>query len=281
MICPKCNEIHEGNFGSGIFCSRSCANSRKISGVKLVKCNKCKKELRVDIRTPNSQILCYECRSPKEKIKKRCKKCGELSCPRPDLCKKSIKILVRYFGFDTSCLGSLKYLEEFSRVIKLLEEEYLETSLGFLEKKYGYPNSYLQKLFVTLGLKRRTQLEGSKKKILEEGVSKTTKNINYKQGWHETWEGKRVFLRSSYEFRFAEELDKKKVSYEVEYLRLIYWDTQLHKERLAIPDFFLPKENKVVEIKAEKSIYYDELNMKDKEKAYRAHGYDFELVFLD
>ena len=28
MICEKCGKEHDGTFGSGRFCSRSCANSR-------------------------------------------------------------------------------------------------------------------------------------------------------------------------------------------------------------------------------------------------------------
>lgn len=28
QICEYCNKIHDGSFGSGRFCSRSCANSR-------------------------------------------------------------------------------------------------------------------------------------------------------------------------------------------------------------------------------------------------------------
>ena len=31
MKCEKCNKEHDGTFGSGRFCSRSCANSRKHS----------------------------------------------------------------------------------------------------------------------------------------------------------------------------------------------------------------------------------------------------------
>jgi hypothetical protein len=31
MLCIKCNVDHDGSFGSGKFCSRSCANSRKFT----------------------------------------------------------------------------------------------------------------------------------------------------------------------------------------------------------------------------------------------------------
>lgn len=31
MKCENCSKEHDGTFGSGRFCSRSCANSRKHS----------------------------------------------------------------------------------------------------------------------------------------------------------------------------------------------------------------------------------------------------------
>lgn len=277
--CKVCGIDHPGVFGSGKFCSRSCANSRKFSGVKKVKCNKCYLEFEADIRTPNSQILCIKCRAAKHP-KKPCKKCGELPCPYPEICKKSIKLLVTYFGFNISKLGSIEFLKEYYRVTNLLKEEYQDTSLGFLSKKYNYPISYLQKLFVTLGLKTRTKEEGNRKRLLEEGINLVNSKSHFKQGWYHTWEDKQVFLRSSYEFKYAEKLDREKISYEVEALRILYWDSQLNKERVAIPDFYLLDQNKVIEIKAEKSIYFDPINMKDKEKAYLEHGYKFELVFM-
>jgi hypothetical protein len=37
MKCIKCNKEHTGNFGSGKYCSRSCANSRKFSKEAILK----------------------------------------------------------------------------------------------------------------------------------------------------------------------------------------------------------------------------------------------------
>ena len=58
MICEKCKTVHDGTFGSGRFCSRSCANSRiltkktkkKISntlsfGLETICCANCKKNV--------------------------------------------------------------------------------------------------------------------------------------------------------------------------------------------------------------------------------------------
>ena len=47
----------------------------------------------------------------------------------------------------------------------------------------------------------------------------------YKHGYHITWNNKKVYLRSSYEFDYAKLLDKQKINYEVENLRIKYWDS--------------------------------------------------------
>jgi hypothetical protein len=58
MKCKKCGKEHDGSFGSGVFCSRSCANSREqsatsnLSRSKKLKtsvdkfCQTCKKKLK-------------------------------------------------------------------------------------------------------------------------------------------------------------------------------------------------------------------------------------------
>ena len=39
------------------------------------------------------------------------------------------------------------------------------------------------------------------------------------------------------------------IDYKAEYLHIKYWDSQNKKYRCVIPDFYLPKENMIVEIK--------------------------------
>ena len=46
MICEKCGKEHDGSFGSGRFCSRSCANSHKHSEVQKQKISNSLKETR-------------------------------------------------------------------------------------------------------------------------------------------------------------------------------------------------------------------------------------------
>ena len=59
-------------------------------------------------------------------------------------------------------------------------------------------------------------------------------------------------------------------------MRLIYYDTQKKKRRVAIPDIYIPCENKIIEIKSSWS--YDEQNWKDRLKTYKKLGYKVKLI---
>jgi len=76
--------------------------------------------------------------------------------------------------------------------------------------------------------------------------------------------------------KYAKYLDNKKIPYEMEFKRFLYYDTQQEKYRIAIPDFYLPLENTIIEIKGD--FYYDEQNIKDKFKSYRNKGYACKLL---
>jgi hypothetical protein len=98
----------------------------------------------------------------------------------------------------------------------------------------------------------------------------------YKHGWHITWNNKEIYYRSSYELDYAICLDKLKLDYEVESLRIKYFDSILNEYRCAIPDFYIPYTNEVIEIKSTYTL--DIQNMKDKFKAYIELGYKPKLI---
>lgn len=56
-----------------------------------------------------------------------------------------------------------------------------------------------------------------------------------------------------------------------------YYDTTLKRKRFAIPDFYLPEYNIIVEVKSDYT--YNRQNMIDKAKAYIEQGYDFILEY--
>ena len=101
--------------------------------------------------------------------------------------------------------------------------------------------------------------------------------LGFKQGWHITWEGKKIFYRSGAELKYAELLDEEKVSYDVESLRIVYYDTVKRCNRIAIPDFLLTKTNEIVEIKSK--ITFCKQNMIDKFKKYKELGYKPRLLY--
>ena len=94
--------------------------------------------------------------------------------------------------------------------------------------------------------------------------------------WHKSWSGKDVYLRSSYELDYAKYLDKQKINYDVECLRILYYDNSSNNYRIAIPDFYLPDSNTIVEIKSQ--YWLNESNMKDKSVEYKKLGFNFQLI---
>lgn len=283
MICKFCkNEFKEkySKWSNGNFCSRNCANaysrSKSQKGTKIVHCITCNKEIEVDKRASDKLCKCDECKNKR----KKCKYCGQLKCLRKDICKKYqlLPALIKYFGFNKSVIGTIKIYEEFERIKNMLIEDYYDNNLSTIDlaKKYKHiHNGNFNKLLDSLRIKKRN-LSNALSIAHFNGKLNIPKQNRYISGWHTTWNNKKVYYRSSYELDYALELDKQKIDYQMEKLRILYWDSQLQRQRVAIPDFYLKDYNMIVEIKS--NYTYDEKNMNDKIKAYKEHGYDFKLI---
>lgn len=219
---------------------------------------------------------------------KRCKYCG---LPKYEgdhfVCKKLSNLLrtMIKFGFDTTKLGTIEAISEFYRIKDIIENFYdkYASSDEALIKYFNYTSGSANfiKLLKSLNIKVLSYSEAVTKYLLSDRANFNKININnsnyhYKSEWHVTWNNKNVYLRSSYETDFANELDECKIDYEVESLRIKYFDTQKEKTRIAIPDFYIPSLNMIVEIKS--GWTYDEQNMKDRVKAYKELGYNFKLI---
>ena len=74
----------------------------------------------------------------------------------------------------------------------------------------------------------------------------------------------------------AKELDEQKIDYEVESLVIPYFDSQKEKYRCAIPDFYIPNQNLIVEIKSNWTL--NKQNMIDKFESYKQLGYNYKLI---
>ena len=222
---------------------------------------------------------------------KRCKFCGRtISADRrkskycSDECRikdNQVISLIKYFEFDLSVIGTTEVFNEWDRVKHTLEELYWKEEKTSTEicKMFGYPNSsnLTSKIFKYLEIKSKTAQESTHLNYKNGILTPPTNNV-YHQGWHTTWDNKRVYLRSSYEFEFAKYLDRLHTHYTVEELRIEYFDTVKNCKRIAIPDFYSSKENLIVEVKSNYTLNIQ--NMIDKAREYRARGYNF-LLFLE
>lgn len=285
MICENCNTEFSIGLNSKRFCSIKCARSfaTKYSRLKHLtkksKCVECGTEIDVSQYASIKNTVCNKCQNLYRYARRRCKVCGSIKkCIHPEICKKTrlIPALHKYFGFDISTLGTDKVFAEYERIQTMVYNDYLDcdSNLTFLIQKYYHHNiRNFWKILKSLGIPLRTISEANRQSILK--GRKTPVNYKYKHGWHTTWNNKNIFYRSSYELDFAKDLDKNKIEYEVESKRIVYYDTKKCINRIAIPDFYLPQSNTIVEIKSK--FTYDAQNMKDKLKAYQLHNYNFKL----
>ena len=67
MFCEnvKCNEEHDGSFGSGRFCSRKCANSRELTKTTNKPCVECGSLVEVVVSFPKMHVKCVDCKPKK------------------------------------------------------------------------------------------------------------------------------------------------------------------------------------------------------------------------
>ena len=220
----------------------------------------------------------------KNKTKRNtCKICGALrgECKDSYVCSKYrlFNGLIK-FGFDINTKGTEKIIDEFYRVRNIIEKFYLlngsnNDKLIETFNYYGGPSNF-HKILKTLDIQTRNLSEGQIFS-LESGNRIDMPQVNsYHDEYHKTWDNNIVYLRSSYETDYANILDDNKIHYEVESLKIKYFDTPLNKERIAIPDFYIKDKNLIVEIKSNFTL--DIQNMKDKVISYKNNGYDFKLI---
>ena len=270
--CLNCGkEIPEGRK----FCSRSCSASY----------NNVRRERKPWTEEQKIQAVQKNKAAKKKALwnyekPRYCKYCGTLLDPKKGerrVCTEHKNVGKYRKLIDRVGTEGNSELERFEKTKEFLISEYFEQkkSLSRLAKEQGIWEVSLRRLFLSEKKMLRTPGESTSYSIQQE-FRKIPIGPKSVQGWKDSWNGTKIFYRSSYELAFSEELDRTKTAYEVESLRIRYWDSQKNKERTAIPDFYLPETNEIVEIKS--SFTYDEQNMKDKFEAYRKAGYFPKLV---
>lgn len=214
---------------------------------------------------------------------KRCPICGTENY-ESDFCKnlniKKLKGLSK-LGLNTSYIGTPLVKKEFDRVRSILYREYWieENSVLDLAKKYDIKTyKTLYNLLSYLNIPRRSLSDSCKLTVVQGKwrLGESDIRLSYKHTFHTTWDKNVVYFRSSYELDYALILDSNKIHYEVESFRIGYYDSILQKDRIAIPDFYLPETNEIVEIKSDFTLDIQE--MLDKFNAYKKLGYNPRLI---
>ena len=143
---------------------------------------------------------------------------------------------------------------------------------------FNLPENSIFSYFERFGIPSKTCSYATKESFQENRNSiQICNHFHGRYESHITWDNKQIFLRSINEIKYAEELDSQKILYEYESLRIKYFDTQKNDYRCAIPDFYLPATNTIVEIKS--SFTLDVVNMRDRQKEFENLGYNFKLIF--
>ena len=187
--------------------------------------------------------------------------------------RKSPNLIKLGFDFNNDILI------EYNNIKAKLEKEYIKNkgSMLTLKKKYDIPSTKtISTLFNLFDIKSRSFGEATSNAIYQKRKDVVTSKFQHI--YHTTWDGELVYLRSSHELDFAKYLDNLKIKYLVEHLRIEYYDSTHKKLRIAIPDFYIPSTNTIIEVKS--TYWLNIQNMEDKVKEYKKLKYNFQ-IYLD
>lgn len=264
------------------FCSKKCQlqniiDDKKIdpNKLKFSKCIDCGCEIKIKNNTNYSTSRCKECKTNYNQ--KKCKFCGEnnisVICEK---CKPYSKNVHLFKKLNLDVNKNLKIINE--KAVDILSEMYYNKKFSRLQisEIIGIDKKSVYVFFIKNNFKLRNISDCISNAIYQGRLKPAELKNQYKTGWHKTWNNNDVYYRSSYELDYCNILDKQKIEYTMEKIRIKYWDSILKKERIAIPDFYLLNTNEIVEIKSNWT--YDEQNMKDKILAYENNGYKVRLI---
>ncbi|MCK9575812.1 MAG: hypothetical protein M0R51_07675 [Clostridia bacterium] len=231
-ICENCGKPNSGEYGSGRFCSAKCSRSfstkdkRKEINEKVKQTFKLTRHVRIDLcdcgkNCDNGKCICSDC-SP----------------------YRMNKELFNKLNIDTK---DLKMANDIA--INKLKKMYFDDNMSSCQiyEKYKIKENSLFNFFKKNGINLRDNKKAGVLALLQNRRTLLPNNFKFHSEWHESWDNKKMFLRSSYEKKFAEHLDKLKIVYEVESKRVSYeYDNTIH---VYIPDFYIPSLNLIVETK--------------------------------
>lgn len=263
------------------FCSSKCAraySSRQCTGkVKEVTCKICGRKTIADIHSVD-HIICKECTRTKAVEKRKLLGhttyqssyyTGKYNYPessvlgqfeRSPLYQRKCKSLLK-LGFD---FQEPNIEKEFNRIRNILYNLYCEENLPAckIEKMFNLgANALTVHVLKAFDIPKRSSSEAiSMSWMISKPPIQDTAKIKYKNGHHIDFLGKDHYLRSSYEFDFAEKLDFLKIPYETETIKVRYFNLEDNKEHTGVPDFYLPMFNVIVEVKSSYNYKFIDLN---------------------
>ena len=130
-FCERCGKEHDGSYGSGRFCSKKCANSRKLNGEQI-------KKISFSLKEYYNRL---------EKVGRKCKTCGKIFYSKDNSRKEC---------FD--CLPStIKYAKTDKHIDSILDLS--KRTVGKVLKRLDLP-SYILTIWcvVQLRTKKNTNL---------------------------------------------------------------------------------------------------------------------------
>lgn len=251
------------------FCNSSCA--AKYNNVHRVR-KPWTEEQRQEVRKPRVEQVCKYCGKPTGRLvfpgRQKTGTCGE--------CSAYVKVnLYEKLGLLE---GSLK--DRYFKAQEIFKSYYFidQMSLPEIQEITGVDWGIIRGFLTLDGSKLRSKGEAEKVALIKGRRNLTGHDPKYRTGKHISWQNQEYFFRSSWEEDYMSLLDDRKIRYIYEPFRLWYFDSNLQVNRVAIPDFYLPETNEIVEIKSSWTYAGQEQCMKDKFKAYREAGYVPKLI---
>lgn len=278
--CLCCNNLFSPDNSKQKYCSNSCSttynNLKRDKSVyeKIKKSQKAMAEKRKTMNTTNADEVycCKFCGNPFQKYPDKAypNKLGHTCVGKEK--RSLLKTMQKYFGLSLMNIGTEKFQNDILDCIQYVKSLYDQNSAASIAKLVGHPDKSgkaMVKILNSMGIELLTQKEGILKSW-EREISNPPVPKKYKSGYI-TLNGKTYFYRSSYELELAQILADKKIEFDMEKVRIKYYDSQKKRKRIAIPDFVFEKEKIIVEVKSRHT--FKENEMKDRFEAFSELGY--------
>lgn len=263
-FCKQCGKLIPYNKRKNSFCSQSCANS--YTNIHRIR-KPWSEEQKLKIRKTSKENF-------------YCKYCGAITKKQSSVCsncKPHVYRLKTFFKFN---LLSGPLQERYNKLKEIIYQDYFINyySLSMIAESYNVDIDVIYKIINKEFGGCRNSSESLLLAIKEGRIdlrndSSTLKNYNFISGKHKSWDNKIYSYRSSWEDKYMTELDNQKIRYLYEPFIVEYFDTKRNIIRYAVPDFFFPDTNEIVELKSSYTIKGQVQEMKDKFESYKKMGY--------